>query len=167
MYQIRKRMVFLASRKYVHYGIKVNLKILINYESIRKYRSYENQCCIRELSHERQNELKPVWDFISIENLASVFSQLFTCVHMNWGEIKLKTVWISYRLFWRKWNFISGDKISCKHYPKWNAHPFLSKYRVVLKCSRNKTSCEQNLFSRRFEISNQYEFISPLMWTYS
>ena len=30
-----------------------------------------------------------------------------------------------------------------------------------------KLLCEQNLFSRRFEISNQYELISPLMWTYS
>ena len=35
-----------------------------------------------------------------------------------------------------------------------------SEYRVILKCSRNETSCEQNLFSRRFEISNRYEFIS-------
>ena len=65
------------------------------------------------------------------------------------------------------WNFILGDKISCKHYPKWNTYTCPSKYRVVLKCSRNETSCERNLFSRRFEISNQYEFISPLMWTCS
>ena len=36
-----------------------------------------------------------------------------------------------------------------------------------LKCNRNETSCEQNLFSRQFEISNWYEFFSPLMWTYS
>ena len=65
------------------------------------------------------------------------------------------------------WNFILGDKISCKHYPKWNTYTCPSKKRVVLKCSRNETSCERNLFSRRFEISNQYEFISPLMWTCS
>ena len=76
-------------------------------------------------------------------------------------------VWISYRSFWQKWNFISGDKISCKHYPKWNAYTCPSKYRVVLKCSQNETSYEQNLFSRRFETSNRYEFISPLMWRYS
>ena len=31
----------------------------------------------------------------------------------------------------------------------------------------NETACEQNLFSGRFEISNRYEFFSPLMWTYS
>ena len=79
----------------------------------------------------------------------------------------LMRVWTSYRSFWHKSNFISGDKISCKHYPKWNAYRCPSKYRVVLKCSRNETSCEQNLFSRRFEISNRYEFIFPLMWTYS
>ena len=56
-------------------------------------------------SHDRWNELKPVWDFISVENLTSVSSQLFTCVHMNWGEMKLKMVWILYRSFWPKWNF--------------------------------------------------------------
>ena len=136
---------------------------------------------------------------------------------MNWGEMKLKTAWISYRSFWPKldfkpsWDFyvfnlpetkwisadsldvafnahvrlkltagmdfisvilmgmkfISGDKISCKHYPKWNVYTCPSKCRVVLKCSRNEASCEQNLLSHRFEISNRYEFISPLMWTYS
>ena len=65
-----------------------------------------------------------------------------------WDSVR---VWISYRSFWQKWNFISGDKISCKHYPKWNAYYTCpSKYRVVLKCSWNETSCEQNLFSRRF-----------------
>ena len=39
---------------------------------------------------------------------------------------------------------ISGDKI-CRHHSKWNAYAYSSKYRVVLKCSRNETSCEQNL----------------------
>ena len=120
----------------------------------------------RVCSHERRNEL--IWnDFISVENLTSVFSQLFTCVQVNWGGMKLKTLRISYRSFWQKLNFILGDKISCKHYPKWNTYTCPSKKRVVLKCSRNETSCERNLFSRRFEISNQYEFISPLMWTCS
>ena len=70
-------------------------------------------------------------------------------------------------VIWQKWNFISGDRISCKRYPKLNVYTCPLNYRVVLKCSRNETTCEQNLFSRRFEISNQYEFISPLMWTYS
>ena len=82
-------------------------------------------------------------------------------------DIAFNAVIDSYRSFWQKWNFISGDKIPCKHYPKWNAYTCPSKDRVVLKCIRNETSCEQNLFSRRFEISNRYEFISPLAWTYS
>ena len=43
----------------------------------------------------QRNELKPIWEFISAENLSSVFSELFICVHMNWGEMKVKTVWIS------------------------------------------------------------------------
>ena len=78
----------------------------------------------------------------------------------------LSGVWFSYRSFWQKWNFILGDKIWRKHYPKWNAYAYPSKYRVVLKCSRNETSCEQNLISRRFEISYQFEFISLLVWMY-
>ena len=82
-------------------------------------------------------------------------------------RLKLMPVWISYRSFWQKMKFISGDKILCKHYRKWNAYTCPSTYQVVLKCSRNETSCEQNLFSRRFEISNRYDFISPLMWTFS
>ena len=65
-------------------------------------------------------------------------------------------VWISYRSFWQKWNFISGDKISCKHCPRWNAYTCPLEYRVVLKCNRNETSCEPNLFSCWFEISNWY-----------
>ena len=81
----------------------------------------------------------------------------------TWNSMR---VWISYRSFWQKWNFISGDKISCKHYPKWDAYTCPSNYRVVFKCRRNETSCEQNMFSCRFEMSNRYEFISPLMWTY-
>ena len=101
------------------------------------------------------------------QNFTLAFSQLFTCVHMNWCKMKLKTVWISYWSFRQKWNFISGDKISCKHYLKLNAYTCPSKYWVILKCSQNETSCEQNLFSHQFKISNRYEFISPLMWTYS
>ena len=76
-------------------------------------------------------------------------------------------VWILYRSFWQKWNFISGDKISCKHYSKWNAYTCSSEYRVVLKYSRNETSCELNLFLHRFKMSNWYEFILLLMWTCS
>ena len=76
-------------------------------------------------------------------------------------------VWISYRSFWQKWIFISGDKISCKRHLKWNGYTCPSKYQVTLKWSQNETSCKQNLFSRQFEISNRYEFISPVMWAHS
>ena len=67
-------------------------------------------------------------------------------------RLKLIAGVISLLLFWQTWNFISSDKITCRHYLKWNAYGCPSKYRVVLKCSRNETSREQNMFSRRFEI---------------
>ena len=59
-----------------------------------------------------------------------------------WNSMR---VWISYRSFWQKWNFISGDKILCKRYPKKNAYTCPWKFRVVLKYSWNETSCEENL----------------------
>ena len=138
-----------------------------------------------------------------------MFSQLFTCVPMNWGKMKLKTVWVSYLLILTETKFQTGLRFSCeRNLPetKWisadsldgafktqcgyrfhighfdrneisfrvikyrvnttrNEIPtYPSEYRVILKCSRNETSCEQNLFSRQFEIANRYEFISPLIW---
>ena len=81
-----------------------------------------------------------------------------------WNSMR---VWISYQPLWQKWHSILVDKISCKHYPKWNAYTCPSKYWVILKCRPNETSCEQDLFLCRFEISNRYEFILPLVWTYS
>ena len=82
-------------------------------------------------------------------------------------RLKLVAVVISLWSFWQEWNLISGDQISCKHQPKWNSYAYLSKYWVILKCCKNETSCEQDLFSGGFEILNWYEFISPLIWTYS
>ena len=100
--------------------------------------------CSHELG---RNETQNGMDFISVilTKMKSQSRMRFSCGH-NLPEAK----WIS-----------------TKHYPKWNSCTCPSKYRVVLKCSCNETSCEQNLFSHRFEISNRYEFISLLMWTYS
>ena len=47
------------------------------------------------------------------------FRCLILTVYMIQPEIKLIAGFISLRSFWQKWNFISGGKISCKHYPKW------------------------------------------------
>ena len=46
--------------------------------------------------------------------------QSLVTVYTIHPEVKLIAGVISLRSFWQKWNFISGDKISCKHYPKWN-----------------------------------------------
>ena len=92
---------------------------------------------------------KPAWDFhVNIiypkwNELAQTRWMLRLMRMCVWKSLR---VWISYRSIWQKWNFISGDKISCKHYPKWNAYSCLSKYRVVLKFSWNESSCEHNLF---------------------
>ena len=112
-------------------------------------------------SHElRQSETQNGMDFLCHFHLTGL---RFSCEHnlteTKWisadsldvgfnARVRLKLIagmdFIS--VIWQKWNFISGDEISCKHYPKWNAYTCPSKYRIVLKCSRNKTSFEQNLF---------------------
>ena len=88
---------FLTSRYYKHWTI-VRKRLWILYEARKLV------CDYSKFTWEVR-WTKPVWDFISVKNLTSVFSQLFACVHTNWGEMKLKTVWISYRPFWPKWNF--------------------------------------------------------------
>ena len=49
-----------------------------------------------------------------------VSSQFLITVYLIQAKMKLIAGVISLRSFWQKWNFISGCKISCKHYPKWN-----------------------------------------------
>ena len=89
----------------------------VNYSRILtiKNAKFPGYCfCIRVRSYERWNELKPVWDFISVENLTSVFSQLFTCVHMNWGEMKLNGMdFISVIL--TKMKLQTSMRFSCEH----------------------------------------------------
>ena len=113
-----------------------------------------------------------------------MFSQLFTCFHINWGKMKLILT---------KMKFKTGIRFSCEqnlpcakrneyvhsrwilrlmHMCAWNSfkhHPPkpFDQNMVIVKCSRNETSYEQNLFSRRLEISNRHEVIWPLMWMHS
>ena len=75
------------------------------YTSVPLRSSRSERVRSHEKRNERRNELKPVWDLISVKNLTSVFSQLFTYIHINWDEMKLKPAWISYWLFCPKWNF--------------------------------------------------------------
>ena len=174
--QQRSESLYLICYLYVCYFVLITLgdRLQISFLRVRSYK--------------RRNELKPVSNFILVENLTrcSVSSLLvfFTC-YLNWEKTKLKPVWISYQSFWlkwsfksawdfhvnkiyqkrnyevqtrwilplmgmcvwnlwsfwQKWNFIYGDKIACKHYPKWNACACPSKYWVILKYSRNETSC--------------------------
>ena len=52
--------------------------------------------------------------------LISVSSQFLITVCIIKPEMKLPVGVISLRTFSQKWNFIWGDKVSCKRYPKWN-----------------------------------------------
>ena len=88
----------------------------------------------------------------------SVSCQFLVIVYMIQPETKLIAGVTSLRSFRQKWNFISGDKISCTHYPKWN------------HMKRNICTCVNKndwLFFNEPFISdyprNDIHFISPAM----
>ena len=60
------------------------------------------------------------WDFISGEVKYFHFGVWSVSVYMIQPKMKLVSGVVSMRSFWQKWNFISADQLSCKHYPKWN-----------------------------------------------
>ena len=79
-------------------------------------------------------------------------------VSMIKPETKLVTGVISMRSFWQKWNFISGEKISCKHYLKW----YQMKGNICACVNKN----DRLLLNGRFisgHPRNEIHFISPAM----
>ena len=119
------------------------------------------QSALYSCSHElRQNETQTVMDFISVIYTKMKFQtgMRFPC-ELNLPEAK----WISVNSLDIAFNeYVRLKLIAIILTEMKFTYACLSKYQVVLKCSRNETSCEQNLFSRRFEISNEHEFISRL-----
>ena len=119
-----------------------------------------------------QLELKCNSFCISIRVATSNYSKSFSIIRNDWRLLEmnsshLKTVFTLLALQ-PLHKFQTGMRFSYEQNlpeTKWISNS--SKYWVVLKRSRNKTSCEQNLFTGRFEISNRHEFISLLMQTYS
>ena len=67
------------------------------------------------------------WDLISGEMKYIHFGVLSTSHNCLHDTTRNESHWECYfiaviltMMFWQKWNFISGDKISSKYYPKWN-----------------------------------------------
>ena len=83
-----------------------------------------NSCFLISKSHEYHMWLRGCLHEILFRAKWNIFisvsGQFLITVYMIQPEMKLVAGVISLRSFWQKWNFISGDKISCKHYPKWN-----------------------------------------------
>ena len=67
---------------------------------------------VRECLHEISFRVK--WKILIL-----VSGQFLITVYIIQPEMKLVTGVISLRSFWQKWNLVSGEKISCKHYLKW------------------------------------------------
>ena len=86
----------------------------------------------------------------------SVWSVTYNCLHeITQNEIRCRCY--SLHLFWLKWNFISGDKIFCKHYPEMKS--FEKKYLCwrIFNWNKYSRSKDQN--------KNEFNFISPVMKT--
>ena len=86
----------------------------------------------------------------------SVWSVTYNCLHeIPQNEIRCRCY--SLHLFWLKWNFISGDKIFCKHYPEMKS--FEKKYLCwrIFNWNKYSRSKDQN--------KNEFNFISPVMKT--
>ena len=72
--------------------------------------------------------------------------------------MKLIACVILLRSFWQKWNFISGDKILCKHYPKWNH----MKGNICTCVNKNEWLLLNGPFISD-QPRNEIRFISPVM----
>ena len=88
----------------------------------------------------------------------SVSGQFLITVYMIQPEMKLVVGVISLRSFWQKWNFISGDKISCKRYPKWNH----MKGNICTCVNKNDSLLLNGPFISGHP-RNEIRFISPVM----
>ena len=108
---------------------------------------YSLRGCLHEIS------FRVKWNI-----LISVSGQFLITVYIIQPEMKLAMSVISLRSFWQKWNFVSGKKISCKHYLKW------------YKMKRNICTCVNKndwfLLNGPFILGhsrNEIHFISPAL----
>ena len=73
---------------------------------------------------------------------------------LTWCNPKRKSL----QSFRQKWNFISGDKIACKHYPKWNH----VKRNICICINKNDWLLPNGSFISD-QPWNDIHFISPVM----
>ena len=90
--------------------------------------------------------------------LISVSGQFLITVYIIQPEMKLVTGVISLRSFWQKWNLISGEKISCKHYLKW----YKMKGNICTCVNKNDWLLLNGPFISGHS-RNEIHFISPAM----
>ena len=127
------------------------------------------RCSVSSLHELRQNETQNGINFISVILTEMKFQtgMRFSCEN-NLPETKWISVdcwmlrlmrmcvwnsmrvWISYRSFWQKWNFISGDKI-CKHHPKWKAYNIHQNIESFWNAAEMKLHVNRTCFHARLK----------------
>ena len=103
--------------------------------------------CLHEIS------FRAKWNiFISLSG------QFLVTVYIIQPRMKLVSGVVSLRSFWQKWNFISSDKISCKHYPKQNQ----MKGNICTCVNKNDWFLYNGSFISGY-LRHEIRFISPAM----
>ena len=108
---------------------------------------YISRGCLHEIS------LRAKWNIF-----ISVFGQFLINAYIIQPKVRLIVGVTSLRSFWQKWNFISGDKISCKHYSKWNH----MKGNISTYVNKNDWLLLNGPFISD-HLRNEIYFISPVM----
>ena len=108
---------------------------------------YSLRACLHEVS------FRVKWNI-----LISVSGRFLINIYMIQPEMQLVTGVISVRSFWQKWNFISGEKISCKHYLKW----YQMKGNICTYVNKNDWSLLDGFFISGHH-RKEIHFISPAM----
>ena len=103
--------------------------------------------CLHEIS------FRATWNIFML-----VSGQFLVTVYMIQTEMKLVAGIVALRSFWQKRNFISGDRILCKHYLKWN----LMKGNICTCVNKNDWLLLSGLFISG-RARNEIRFISPTM----
>ena len=129
--------------------------------------NFRKRIRLRVRSHERRNELIPVWDFKPAWKQVlftwSFISAAFQSDPIFWWTC----VGISFRVVFT-WYFITRNEMSfLSKWPIWNPYRFESYFTLIhVNTSKDLTEQRSETFNRN-EISYRFKFDSPLMWTYS
>ena len=126
-----------------------------------------NFASFRERSHERRNELIPVWDFRPAWKQILFTWHFISTAFQNDLIFWWRCVGISFRVVFT-WYFITWNEISfLSKLPIWNLYRLEFHFALIhVNTSKELTEQRSEIFNRN-EIWYRFELILSAMWTYS